>query len=68
MNDDSDNDENLIIPPKTMDISNMQSDDGGPFSLKKVEMVGSHAGACSAFKSSLLTLTPMLLLILHRIT
>ncbi|XP_032683995.1 protein unzipped isoform X2 [Odontomachus brunneus] len=67
-NDDSDeNDENLIIPPKKSDIStSMQSDDGGPLSLKnKVEM---HSGTCGVFKSGLLTLVPMLLLILHRIT
>lgn len=65
-NDDSDNDENMIIPPKKSDIStSMQSDDGGPLSLKnKVEMT--HGGACGVLKSSLLTLAPML--ILHRIT
>ncbi|EFN86325.1 protein unzipped isoform X2 [Harpegnathos saltator] len=68
MNDESDNDENLIIPPKKTDMSTgMQNDDGGPLSLKnKVEIT--HGGACGALKSSLLTLAPVLLLILHRIT
>lgn len=69
---DDHHDENLIIPPKrTDDMSiSMQSDDGGPLSLKnKVEVM--HDGACSVFKSSSLTLFPLLLLqllILHRIT
>ncbi|XP_014479333.1 PREDICTED: protein unzipped [Dinoponera quadriceps] len=70
MNDDANNDENLIIPHKKTDISTgMQNDDGGPLSLKdKVEVV--YGGACGALKSSLLllTLAPMLLLVLHRIT
>lgn len=69
--DMADHDENLILPPKKTDISTgMQSDDGGPLSLKnKVEVM--YAGATSvAFQSSLLTLVvpPLLLLILHRIT
>jgi len=66
-----DHDENLILPPKKTDISTgMQSDDGGPLSLKnKVEVM--YAGATSvSLQSSLLTLVipPILLLILHRIT
>lgn len=69
--DMADHDENLILPPKKPDISTgMQSDDGGPLSLKnKVEVM--YAGATSvAFQSSLLMLVvpPLLLLILHRIT
>lgn len=63
---DSDNDENLIIP-KQLDMSNVQSDGRVPLSLKNKEEM-SHAGACGALKSSLLTLAPMLLLVLHRIT
>lgn len=62
-------DENLIIPKKTDISTGMQSDDGGPLSLKnKVEVI--YNGATSvAFQSSLLTLiVPLLLLILHRIT
>ncbi|XP_011694033.1 PREDICTED: protein unzipped [Wasmannia auropunctata] len=64
-------DENMILPPKKTDISTgMQSDDGGPLSLKnKVEVI--YGGATSvALQSSLLTLVVplLLLLILHRIT
>ncbi|XP_071639788.1 beta-pore-forming protein unzipped isoform X2 [Temnothorax longispinosus] len=63
-------DENLILPPKKTDVSTgMQSDDGGPLSLK--DKVGLHSGVTSvALQSSLLTLVvpPLLLLILHRIT
>lgn len=67
--DATDHDENLIVPPKkTSDMSGMQNDDdGGPLSLKnKGEM---YSGVACA-KSSLLTLVApsMLLLILHRIT
>lgn len=65
---DMDHDENLILPKKT-DISTGMSDGGGPLSYKKVEVM--YAGATSvAFQSSLLTLvvSPLLLLILHRIT
>ncbi|XP_070170373.1 beta-pore-forming protein unzipped [Polyergus mexicanus] len=65
--DSMDHDENLIVPPKKIDIStSMQNDDGGPLSLKNK---GDYSGVACA-KSSLLTLvvSPLLLLILHRIT
>lgn len=64
--DTADHDENMIVPPKKMDASNMQNDDGGPLSLKNK---GDYSGVACA-KSSLLTLvaSPLLLLILHRIT
>lgn len=65
-----DHDENSILPPKKDISTGMQSDDGGPLSLKnKVEVM--YAGATSvALQSSLLTLVipPLLLLILHKIT
>lgn len=64
-----DHDENLILPKKTDISKGMQSDDGGPLSLKnRVEVM--YAGAPSiALQSSLFTLVvPPLLLILHRIT
>lgn len=59
-------DENTI---KKTDISTgMQSDDGGPLSLKdKVDIIHNGA-ACATFKSSLLLYPLLLLLILHRIT
>lgn len=58
-------DENMIIPPKKSDMSNMQSDDGGPLSLKnKVEI--SNSG-CSLVKSSLM-LVPVVAYVVHRIT
>lgn len=65
--DTADHDENLIIPPKKVDISSgMQNDDGGPLSLKNK---GEYSGV-ACVKSSLLTLvvSSLLLLILHRIT
>ncbi|XP_011876002.1 PREDICTED: protein unzipped [Vollenhovia emeryi] len=69
--DTMDHDENLILPPKKTDTSTgMQSDDGGPLSLKdKVGLM--YSGATStALQSSLLALVvpPLLLSILHRIT
>lgn len=61
----ADHDENMILSPEKTDIStSMQGDDGGPVSLKKVE-VSYNAGA--AFTSSLTLVVP-LLLILYRIT
>ncbi|KAL6260215.1 hypothetical protein P5V15_007750 [Pogonomyrmex californicus] len=70
---DIDHDENMILPPKKTDISTgMQSDDGGPLSLKnKVVVEVMYAGATSiALQSCLLTLIvpSLLLLILHKIT
>lgn len=65
--DEADHDENLIVPPKKIDIStSMQNDDGGPLSLKNK---GDYSGVACA-KSSLLMLvaSSLLLLILHRIT
>lgn len=65
--EDEDHDENMIVPPKKSDMSNMQSDDGGPLSLKnKVE--ATHSGV----ESSLLRLNWLLVIslttIVHRIT
>lgn len=66
MDDAADHDENLILPPKKTDIStSMQSDDGGPLSLKNKVEATYNGGA--AFTSSLTLVVP-LLLILHRIT
>ncbi|KAL6439201.1 hypothetical protein ACFW04_003852 [Cataglyphis niger] len=65
--DTVDHDENLIVPPKKIDIStSMQNDDGGPLSLKNK---GDYSNV-ACVKPSLLTLvaSPLLLLILHRIT
>ncbi|KAG7196654.1 hypothetical protein KM043_015992 [Ampulex compressa] len=60
-----DHDENMIIPPKKSDMSNMQSDDGGPLSLKnKVDGLQSGTGL---FKSNLM-LIPILVTVIHRIT
>ncbi|XP_012287161.1 protein unzipped isoform X2 [Orussus abietinus] len=53
-------DENMIIPPKKSDTTNMQSDDGGPLSLKdKVEGPSSAAGGfgrCDFVLGSLLVM------------
>ncbi|XP_076183842.1 beta-pore-forming protein unzipped [Ptiloglossa arizonensis] len=63
--DDEDHDENMIIPPKKSDMSNMQSDDGGPLSLKnKVEV--SHSGTCLHRLN--IILIPLLSYIVHRNT
>ena len=63
--DGEDHDENMIIPPKKSDMSNMQSDDGGPLSLKnKVEV--SHSGTCLHRLNMILI--PLLIMIVHRIT
>lgn len=60
-----DQDENLILPPKKSDMSNMQSDDGGPLSLKnKVE--DSHSGTC--LHTLNIIFIPLLTIIVHRIT
>lgn len=60
-----DHDENMIIPPKKSDMSNMQSDDGGPLSLKnKVEVP--HSGSC-ILRSNLM-LASLLAVAIHRIT
>ncbi|XP_012216217.1 protein unzipped isoform X2 [Linepithema humile] len=64
---DVNRDENMIIPKKPDISTGMQSDDGGPLSLKNKVEVTYGGTACATFKSSLLTL-PLLLLILHRIT
>ncbi|CAL7946840.1 unnamed protein product [Xylocopa violacea] len=63
--ENEEHDENMIIPPKKSDMSNIQSDDGGPLSLKnKVEVT--YSGA------SLLRLNGLLIIslttIIHRIT
>lgn len=65
--EEEEHDQNMIIPPKKSDMSNMQSDDGGPLSLKnKIEVT--YPGS----SSSLLRLNEMLLIslaiIVHRIT
>ncbi|XP_029052705.1 protein unzipped [Osmia bicornis bicornis] len=63
--DNEDHDENMIIAPKKSDMSNMQSDDGGPLSLKnKVEV--SHSGSCSFRLNAMFILS--LTMIVHRIT
>ncbi|KZC11917.1 PREDICTED: protein unzipped [Dufourea novaeangliae] len=63
--DNEDHDENMIIPPKKSDMSNMQSDDGGPLSLKnKVE--ASHSGTCLHRLN--IIFIPLLTIIVHRIT
>lgn len=63
--DNEDHDENMIIPPKKSDVSNMQSDDGGPLSLKnKVE--DSHSGTC--LHTLNIIFIPLLTTIVHRIT
>lgn len=62
-----DHDENMIIPPKKSDMSNMQSDDGGPLSLKnKVETT--HSGASSLLRLNVGLLFISLPTIVHRIT
>ncbi|XP_012530753.1 protein unzipped [Monomorium pharaonis] len=69
--DTSDTDENSILPPKKPDISTgMQSDDGGPLSLKNKEAMYDAGATSVSLQSSLLTLVipPLLLLILHKIT
>lgn len=66
IDDNEDHDENMIIPPKKSDISNMQSDDGGPLSLKnKVETT--HSGT-SLFRINLEMFIISLIIIVHRIT
>lgn len=66
IDDNEDHDENMIIPPKKSDISNMQSDDGGPLSLKnKVETM--HSGT-SLFRINLGMFIISLIIIVHRIT
>ncbi|CAK9812347.1 Protein unzipped [Anthophora quadrimaculata] len=64
--EDEDQDENMIIPPKKSDMSNMQSDDGGPLSLKnKVEVTTSSASLLRLnFGSLIVSLT----MFVHRIT
>ncbi|XP_076626660.1 beta-pore-forming protein unzipped [Colletes latitarsis] len=63
--DNEDHDENMIVPPKKSDMSNMQSDDGGPLSLKnKVEV--SHSGTCLHRLNMILI--PFLTIIVHRNT
>ncbi|XP_053987878.1 protein unzipped [Hylaeus volcanicus] len=63
--DNEDHDENMIIPPKKSDMSNMQSDDGGPLSLKnKVDV--SHSGTCLHRLNMILI--PLLTIIVHRNT
>lgn len=64
--EDEDQDENMIIPPKKSDMSNMQSDDGGPLSLKnKVEVT--HSGTTLARLSAGMLLIS-LTMIAQRIT
>ncbi|EZA62418.1 hypothetical protein DMN91_003422 [Ooceraea biroi] len=65
MDDAADHDENLIIPKKTDISTSMQSDDGGPLSLKNKVEATYNGGA--ALTSSLTLVVP-LLLVLHRIT
>ncbi|XP_026295137.1 unzipped isoform X2 [Apis mellifera] len=66
VDDNEDHDENMIIPPKKSDMSNMQSDDGGPLSLKnKVETT--HSGT-SLFRINLGMFIISLIIIVHRIT
>lgn len=63
--DNEDHDENMIIAPKKSEMSNMQSDDGGPLSLKnKVEV--SHSGTSSFRLNAMFILS--LTMIVHRIT
>ncbi|XP_078044618.1 beta-pore-forming protein unzipped [Augochlora pura] len=63
--ENEDHDENMIIPPKKSDMSNMQSDDGGPLSLKnKVE--ASHSGTC--LHTLNIIFIPLLTIVVHRIT
>ncbi|XP_043275472.1 protein unzipped [Venturia canescens] len=61
-------DENLIVPPRKTDTSNMQNDDGGPLSLKnKVE--GSQSSSTSLSSStSALALITLTIIAFHRIT
>ncbi|KAK9301088.1 hypothetical protein QLX08_006427 [Tetragonisca angustula] len=67
MEESEDHDENMIIPPKKSDMSNMQSDDGGPLSLKnKVETT--HSGASSLLRLNVGLLLISLPIIVHRIT
>ncbi|XP_003704004.1 beta-pore-forming protein unzipped [Megachile rotundata] len=63
--DDDDHDENLIVPPKKSDISNMQSDDGGPLSLKN-KVDASHSGTCSFRLNAMFILS--LTMIVHKVT
>ncbi|KAL0104814.1 hypothetical protein PUN28_016449 [Cardiocondyla obscurior] len=65
--DAADNDENLILPPKKTDVSTgMQSDDGGPLSLKDKGLT--YGGSAISVASTSLTLIISLFLILRRIT
>ncbi|XP_012176387.1 protein unzipped isoform X1 [Bombus terrestris] len=61
-------DENMIIPRKKSDLSNMQSDDGGPLSLKnKVEVT--YSGASSLLRLNVgLPLLISLLTVVNKIT
>ncbi|XP_017752376.1 PREDICTED: protein unzipped [Eufriesea mexicana] len=63
--ENEDHDENMIVPPKKSDMSNMQSDDGGPLSLKnKVEVT--HSGTSLLRLNGILVIS--LTFIVHRIT
>lgn len=61
-------DENLIVPPRKSDTSNMQNDDGGPLSLKnKVEGASSSSTRLTVGRSSLAALT-LSVIAFYRIT
>lgn len=65
LEDEEDHDENMIIPPKKSDMSNMQSDDGGPLSLKnKIE--DSHSG--TRLHRLNMMLIPLSIIVVHRVT
>ena len=59
-------DENMIMPPKKIDASNIQNDDGGPLSLKNKIEGGNSLGY--SFVPSLLTIATSFVICYIRVT
>lgn len=62
----NDDDENMILPPRKTDMSNMQNDDGGPLSLKNKE--DPDRSSSNIFHLSVTIILMSLLVNLYQIT